>query len=61
MLMKCGEGASVEIEYHYNVVLAAFHAKYENQPRMAWSFGYGDGQRRSLKDSVRRPLFTAFR
>eukprot|EP01050_Picozoa_sp_SAG11_P007711 SAG11_NODE_652_length_7925_cov_3.950166_9_plen_174_part_00 len=93
ILIKCGgrdsSGAgTLELEYHYNVVLAAFHGepcmslgaassspvwtpadlrrsvlcsslnarrraapaeKYEDTPRIAWGFGYGDGQRRKLQ------------
>jgi hypothetical protein len=54
ILLKCGaQGADeMEMDYHYNVPIAAFHNKYETHPRIVFSFGYGDGQRRTLKESV---------
>lgn len=60
ILLNCGEegeegeGSSdtMEMDYHFNVPIAAFHNKYETRPRIVFSFGYGDGQQRTLTESI---------
>ena len=55
ILLKCGGGkgsGAMEMDYHFNVPIAAFHNKYETQPRIVFSFGYGDGQQRTLTKSI---------
>ena len=53
ILLQCAEGGGLALDYHFNVPIAAFHDKYERTPRLVFSFGYGDGQRRKLEESLK--------
>jgi hypothetical protein len=52
IVFKCGAGGGLEAEFVEEVLVDNFNARFEQYPRVLWTFGYGKGQKKSLSETT---------
>lgn len=52
IVFKCDKDGTLNTEYLEEILVDNFNANYEQFPRVMWTFGYGNGQKKSLQETV---------